>query len=60
MRELSPLFTFTNKQPFTNTRGATQDDFCGQFFRIFEIIIFCFVVALCDLVHTVVAMYSLP
>ena len=23
----------------------------GQFFRIFEIIIFCFVVAICDLVH---------
>ena len=26
-------------------------------FRIFEIIIFCFVVALCDLVHAVEAMY---
>ena len=37
-------------------RGATYDDFSGQFFRIFEIIIFCFVVAICDLV----AMYSLP
>ena len=29
------------------------------FFRIFEIIIFCFVVAICDLVHPVKAMYGL-
>ena len=28
-------------------------------FRIFEIIIFCFVVAVCDLVHDVEAMYGL-
>ena len=27
--------------------------FCGQFFHIFEIIRFCFVVAICDLVHDV-------
>ena len=32
----------------------------GQFFHIFEIIIFCFVVAICDLVHAVEAMYGLP
>ena len=32
----------------------------GQSFRIFEIIIFCFVVATCDLVHALDAMYSLP
>ena len=31
-----------------------------NFFRIFEIVIFCFVVAICDLVHTVEAMYGLP
>ena len=31
-----------------------------NFFRIFEIIIFSFVVAICDLVHAVEAMYSLP
>ena len=31
-----------------------------KFFRIFEIIIFCFVVAICDLVHVVEAMYGLP
>ena len=41
------------------TRGATYDDFSGQFFRIFEIIIVCFVVAICDLVHVVEAMYGL-
>ena len=29
-------------------------------FRIFEIIIFCFVVAICDLVHAVEAMHDLP
>ena len=32
-----------------------QEDFSGQFFRIFEIFIFCFVVAICDLVHAVEA-----
>ena len=31
-----------------------------NFFRIFEINIFCFVVAICDLVHAVEAMYGLP
>ena len=31
-----------------------------NFFRIFEIIIFCFVVAICDLVHAVEAMYGIP
>ena len=30
-----------------------------NFFLIFEIIIFCFAVAICDLVHTVEAMYGL-
>ena len=29
-------------------------------FCIFEITIFCFVVAICDLVHAVEAMYDLP
>ena len=33
----------------------------GQYyFCIFEIIIFCFVVAICDLVHAMEAMYGLP
>ena len=31
-----------------------------NFFYIFEIIIFCLVVARCDLVHAVEAMYGLP
>ena len=29
-------------------------------FRIFEIILFCFVVAICDLVHAVESTYDLP
>ena len=41
-------------------RGATEDDYSGQFFRIFEIIIFCFVIAICDLLHAVEATYGLP
>ena len=45
--------------PGTITRGATQDDFSAQFFRIFEIIIFCFVVAICDLVHDVETIFHL-
>ena len=32
----------------------------GQFFRIFETVIFCFAVAICDLVHNVEAIYGLP
>ena len=31
-----------------------------NFFRIFEIIIFCFVVAICDLVHAMEALYGIP
>ena len=31
-----------------------------NFFLIFEIIIFCYVVAICDLVHAVEATYGLP
>ena len=39
----------------------TQDaQYQWSFFRIFKIIIFCFVVDICDLVHAVEAMYSLP
>ena len=39
-----------------NNTGCIQ----WSFFRIFEIIIFCFVVAICDLVHAVEAMYGRP
>ena len=42
------------------SRGATYDDFSGQYFGIFGIIIFCSVVPICDLVHDVEAMYGLP
>ena len=40
-------------------RGATKDDFSGQFFRIFEIIMFCCVVAICDLVHDVETIFHI-
>ena len=32
----------------------------NNFFRIFEIFIFCFVIAICDLVHAVEDTYGLP
>ena len=41
------------------SQGATNDDFSGHF-RIFEIINFCFVVAICDIVQAVEAKYGLP
>ena len=31
----------------------------GQFFRNFEVIIFCFVVAICDIVHDVETIFHL-
>ena len=51
------LLVFTR---ISYTGCNVPDGFSGQFFRIFEIIIFCFVVAICDLVHAVDAMYGLP
>ena len=42
------------------SKSRGEDDFSGNFFRIFEIIIFCLVVAIYDLVHDVEAMYCLP
>ena len=41
------------------TRGTTYDGFSGQFFRIFEIIFVCFVVAMSDLVQDVEAIHGL-
>ena len=38
----------------------SPDDFSGQVFLIFEIIMFCFVVAIYDLLHEVEAVYGLP
>ena len=42
------------------SRGTTYDGFSGQFFHNFEIIIFCFVVAIFDLVHDVETIFHLP
>ena len=39
--------------------ASTYDDFSGQFFRIFEIINFCFFVAIFDLVHDVETIFHL-
>ena len=41
------------------SRGTTYASFCCQFFRIFEIKLLCFVVAMSDLVHDVKAMHGL-
>ena len=41
------------------TRSPTKDGFIGHFFRISEIFIFCFVFAICDLVHDVDAIHGL-
>ena len=40
--------------------GCNVGRFQWYFFRIFEIFILCFVVAICDLVHALEAMYGLP
>ena len=54
-----------NKQnPFSQTcrgtKGCNGGWFSGLFFRIFEIILFWFVVAISDLVHDVEAIVHLP
>ena len=41
------------------SRAATYDGFSGQYFRIFEIIIFCFFVHICVQVHDVEAIFHL-
>ena len=53
-------FDAWHEAQLTHARGATQDDFSGKFFRIFEIIIFCLVVAICNIVHAVDTIYGLP
>ena len=53
------IMVLSNINLFSN-QGETLGGFCGQFFRIFEIIIFCFVVDICDLVHNVEAIFYLP
>ena len=39
--------------------GATQDGSSGHFFRIFQLIIFCFAADICDLMHDVEDIHSL-
>ena len=39
--------------------GTTYDGLSGQFFRIFEIIIFCFFIAMSDLMHDVEDIHGL-
>ena len=59
--ESSTVFRVTNTNQVVQlqSQGATQDDFSGQFFRIFEIIIICFAVAICDLVQDVKTIFHL-
>ena len=57
---ITRIFVSVRRSSSSSKRCGTFDDFSGHFFLIFEIIICCFVVAICDLVHAVEAMYSLP
>ena len=59
MSEVYKLMTIEVGQFVVYSRGAKYDGFSGQFFRIFEIIIFCFVVAMCDIMHDVDAIHGL-
>ena len=46
---------------YTGSRiKGTAGWFGDQFFRVFEVIIFCFVVAICDLVHDLEALFHIP
>ena len=58
--KLYAILWFLHQKFQTSTPGGKSDDFSGQFFRIFEILIFCFVVAICDLINAVETMYGLP
>ena len=53
--------TFKTSQNHLNIKHGVQGKMISvdNFFRIFEIIIFCFVVAISDLVHAVEATYGL-
>ena len=60
-KSLTEKIVYTHRQPYGKSKiGIDSHSKRGQSFRIFEIIIFCFVVALCDLVNTVEATYGLP
>ena len=45
---------------FSLTRGTRLDGFSGQFFLMFEIVIFSFFVAIFDLVFNVETVFLLP
>ena len=46
--------------PVVDLNKGYNVPFSGHYFRIFEIICFCFVVAICNLVHDVDAILYLP
>ena len=55
------LFRVASKKNKWPDHGVQHKMFSvDNIFRIFEIIIFCFVVAICDLMHAVGATYGLP
>ena len=54
------LYHISNSQQYIAGDSRHWVQRSGQCFRIFEIIIFCFVVAIYDLVHALEAMYGIP
>ena len=50
---------FPVAKAISSAKSTTQDGFSGDLFRNFEVNFFCFVVAICDLVHDV-AISHLP
>ena len=61
----SDVFSFSLKvqvhfcDPFILTWGTMYDGFSGQFFRVFEIIFFCFDFAIFTILHNVKAIDDL-
>ena len=53
-------YQFSLLQPRLSIHGVQRRMISLDIFCTFEIIIFCFVVTICDLVHAVRAMYGLP
>ena len=53
-------FIMCQPKCFRTTRGTITDGFSGQFFPIFEMKRFCFVVAISDPVYDVEAIFHLP
>ena len=58
--KVSLIAAFSMVNILINVKHITgYDDFSGQIFRIFEIIMFCFVVAICELVHDMETIFHL-